>query len=85
MQARAEAMRAAKKAGISHSLEREESCRDRAPSDTQWRFDKFVEQLSRDEAVRAVPKAVGLSRSAVYRINDERADAWAALARWAAR
>ncbi|MBP1183716.1 hypothetical protein JOE48_005680 [Methylobacterium sp. PvR107] len=40
--------------------------------------------LDRGDAVGAVAKATGLSRQTVYRIRDNRVEAEAAVARWAA-
>lgn len=83
-QAQAEATKEAQKVGIAHAKDREDAYRGRKPSYTRAQFDDVVERLNRGEAVQAVAKATGLSRGTVYRIRDDRADAEAALARWAA-
>ncbi|CAA2105459.1 Putative DNA-invertase from lambdoid prophage Rac [Methylobacterium bullatum] len=83
-QAQAEATKEAQKAGIEHAKSFDEKYLGRKPSYTRKQFDDAVDALNRGEAVAAVAKATGLSRGTVYRIRDGRAEAEAALARWAA-
>lgn len=83
-QAQAEATKEAQKAGIAHAKGREDSYLGRKPSYTRVQLEDVVAGLDRGDAVAAIAKATGLSRQTVYRIRDDRAEAEAALARWAA-
>ncbi|KQT81085.1 recombinase family protein [Methylobacterium sp. Leaf466] len=83
-QAQAEAIKEAQKAGIEHAKGREDAYLGRKPSYTRDQFVEVVDRLNSGEAVQAVAKATGISRGTVYRIRDNRAEAEAALARWAA-
>ncbi|MHC2021379.1 recombinase family protein [Methylobacterium sp. CM6247] len=83
-QAQAEATKEAQKAGIEHAKGRDDAYLGRKPSYTRKQFDSVVDALNRGEAVAAIHKATGISRGTVYRIRDNRSQAEAALARWAA-
>lgn len=83
-QAQAEATKEAQKAGIQHAKEREDAYRGRKPSYTRAQFDEVVDRLNGGEAVQSIATSLELSRGTVYRIRDNRAEAEAALARWAA-
>ena len=83
-QAQAEATKEAQKAGIEHAKARDDAYLGRKPSYDREQFDAVVDALSRNDAVSAIAKATGLSRGTIYRIRDSRAEAEAALARWAA-
>lgn len=83
-QAQAEATKEAQLAGIAHAKARDDAYLGRKPSYSREQFQEVVSRLDQGEAVQAIAKATGLSRQAVYRIRDHRAEAEAALARWAA-
>ncbi|KQP08296.1 recombinase family protein [Methylobacterium sp. Leaf93] len=83
-QSQAEATKEAQKAGIEHAKSLDEKYLGRKPSYNREQFDAVVDALGRGEAVQAVAKATGISRGTIYRIRDNRAEAEAALARWAA-
>lgn len=83
-EAELEATREAQRAGIDHARGREDAYLGRKPSFTREQLDDVVARLGMGEAVQAISKATGLTRQTVYRIRDNRADAEAALARWAA-
>lgn len=83
-QAQTEATREAQKAGIAHARAREDAYLGRKPSYTRAQFNEVVTRLNGGEAVQAIAKATGITRQTVYRIRDHRADAEAALVRWAA-
>lgn len=83
-QAQAEATKEAQRAGIDHAKGRADAYRGRKPSFTRKQLDDVLVMLDRGEAVSAVSQVTGLSRQTVYRIRDDRAEAEAALARWAA-
>jgi putative DNA-invertase from lambdoid prophage Rac len=83
-QAQAEPTSEARRAGIAHARAKDpRSYRGRKPTFTRSQFDAVVAMLGKGtEGVSAIAKATGLSRQAVYRIKDERADMEAALAAW---
>ncbi|MCC0808277.1 recombinase family protein [Methylobacterium sp. W2] len=83
-QAQTEATKEAQKAGIEHAKGREDAYLGRKPSYTRKQFDSVVDAFNRGEAVAAIHKATGISRGTIYRIRDNRGQAEAALARWAA-
>lgn len=83
-QAQAEATKESQKAGIAHARERDDAYLGRKPSYSRDQFESVVSMLGMGEAVQAVAKSTGLSRGTIYRIRDNRAEAEAALARWAA-
>lgn len=83
-QAQAEATKEAQKAGIAYAKDREDAYLGRKPSYSRKDFDAVVARINNGEAVAAIHKATGISRGTIYRIRDHRAEAEAALARWAA-
>ncbi|MCJ2094667.1 recombinase family protein [Methylobacterium sp. J-072] len=83
-QAQAEATREAQKAGIAYAKERDDAYLGRKPSYSRSQFSDVVARLEMGEAVQAIAKATSLTRQTIYRIRDNRAEAEAALARWAA-
>lgn len=83
-QAQAEATKEAQTAGIAHAKAREDAYLGRKPSYTRGQFEDIVNRLDGGEAVQAIAKTTGISRGTIYRIRDNRAEAEAALARWAA-
>lgn len=83
-QAQAEATKEAQKAGIAHAKDRDDAYRGRKPSYTRAQLDEVIAGLDRGDAVAMIAKVTSLSRQTIYRIRDDRADAEAALARWAA-
>ncbi|KQP55050.1 recombinase family protein [Methylobacterium sp. Leaf108] len=83
-QAQAEATKEAQKAGIAHAKGREDAYRGRKPSFTREMFEEVVRRINNGETVQAIAKATGITRQTAYRIRDHRAEAEAALARWAA-
>jgi len=83
-QAQAEATKEAQRAGIDHAKSRADAYRGRKPSYTRAQLDDVISMLDRGESVSAIAHATGLSRQTIYRVRDDRAEAEAALARWAA-
>ncbi|MCJ2084739.1 recombinase family protein [Methylobacterium sp. E-005] len=83
-QAQAEATKEAQRAGIDHAKGREDAYLGRKPSYSAGQLADVVAGLDRGDAVAAIAKATGLSRQTVYRVRDNRVEAEAALARWAA-
>lgn len=83
-QAQAEATREAQRAGIAHARERTDAYRGRKPSYTRAQLDTVVAMLDQGESISAIAQVTGLSRQTIYRIKDDRAEAEAALSRWAA-
>lgn len=83
-QAQAEATREAQKAGIAHAKDREEAYRGRKPSYSRDQLAAVRDLLAQGTNVSTIAKETGLSRQAVYRIQENPAEAEAALARWAA-
>ncbi|TGD92495.1 recombinase family protein [Methylobacterium nonmethylotrophicum] len=83
-QAQAEATREAQRAGIAHAKAREDAYRGRKPSYTRAQLDVVRAQLAQGISVSAVARDAGLSRQTIYRIQEDPAEAEAALARWSA-
>ncbi|PXW57726.1 recombinase family protein [Methylobacterium sp. B4] len=83
-QAQAEATKEAQRAGIAHAKGRADAYRGRKPSYTRAQLDAVVAMLDQGESVSAIAQVTSLSRQTIYRIKDDRAEAEAALARWAA-
>ncbi|MGW5959351.1 recombinase family protein [Methylorubrum thiocyanatum] len=83
-QAQAEATKEAQKAGIAHAKDREEAYRGRKPSYSRDQLEAVRDLLAQGTNVSTIAKETGLSRQAVYRIQENPAEAEAALARWAA-
>lgn len=83
-QAQAEATREAQRAGIEHAKGRDDAYLGRKPSYTAGQLADVVAGLDRGDTVTAIAKATALSRQTIYRIRDNRIEAEAALARWAA-
>ena len=83
-QAQAEATKEAQRAGIEHAKERYDAYLGRKPSYSAAQLADVVAGLDRGDTVAAIAKATGLSRQTIYRIRDNRIEAEAALARWAA-
>jgi len=83
-QAQAEASSEARKAGIAHARATDPgSYRGRKPTFTRAQFDAVVAMLGKGtDGISAIAKVTGLSRQAIYRIRDDRADMEAALAAW---
>jgi DNA invertase Pin-like site-specific DNA recombinase len=84
-QAQAEATKAAQKAGIEHAKANDDvAYLGRKPSFSREQLDKVRNMLG-NHPISEIAKAAGLSRQAVYRIQDDPAGAESALATWAAR
>lgn len=83
-QAQAEATKEAQRAGIAHAKDREEAYRGRKPSYSRDQLQAVRDLLAQGTNVSTIAKETGLSRQAVYRIQENPAEAEAALARWAA-
>ncbi|MEZ0253477.1 MAG: recombinase family protein [Methylobacteriaceae bacterium] len=83
-QAQAEATKEAQKAGIAHAKDREEAYRGRKPSYSRDQLEAVRDLLAQGINVSTIAKETGLSRQAVYRIQENPVEAEAALARWAA-
>ncbi|WP_207546529.1 recombinase family protein [Methylobacterium indicum] len=83
-QAQAEATKEAQRAGIAHAKGRDDAYRGRKPSYTRIQFDIVRAQLTQGASVSAIARDTGLSRQTIYRIQEDPAEAEAALARWAA-
>ncbi|MHC2021338.1 helix-turn-helix domain-containing protein, partial [Methylobacterium sp. CM6247] len=83
-QAQAEATREAQKAGIAHAKGRDDAYLGRKPSYDRSKLDTVIAMLNRGDTVQGIAKATGISRGTIYRIRNNRVEAEAALARWAA-
>lgn len=83
-QAQAEATKEAQRAGIAHAKARDDAYRGRKPSYTRGHLDTVTAMLAQGAGVSAIARDTGLSRQTVYRIQDDPAEAEAALARWGA-
>jgi putative DNA-invertase from lambdoid prophage Rac len=82
-QAQAEATKAAQKAGIAYAKQQSDiKYKGRKPSYTRAQFDIVRAMLDQEQGVSAIAKAADLSRQAVYRIEQDRAAAEAALTTW---
>lgn len=83
-QAQAEARKEAQRAGIDHAKGREDAYLGRKPSYTRAQLDDVIAGLDRGDTVAAIAKVTKLSRQTIYRISEDRAEAEAIVARWAA-
>jgi putative DNA-invertase from lambdoid prophage Rac len=83
-EAQAEATKQAQRAGIAHARANEGAAkyRGRQPSYTRRDLATVDGMLAAGATVTAVAEATGLSRQAIYRIRDTRAEVQAALAKW---
>ena len=81
-QAQVEASREAQKAGIEHARARTDAYLGRKPSYNRVQFQAVVSLLDQGNGISGIAKETGLSRQAIYRIRDDRAEAEAVLARW---
>ena len=83
-QATAEAIKEAQRGGIAlaKANQSETKYKGRKPSYSRAQFDAVVAMLEREAGISAIADATNLSRQAVYRIRDERADAEASLVSW---
>ena len=81
-QAQAEATKAAQEAGIAHAKGRETAYRGRKPSFTRQQLTTVRDMLGQGAGVSAIAKATGLSRQAIYRIEEKPVEAEAMLASW---
>ncbi|TGD95863.1 recombinase family protein [Methylobacterium nonmethylotrophicum] len=84
-QAQTEATKEAQRAGIAHAKARDDAYRGRKPSYSRAQLDIVRAQLVQGVGVSAIARDTGLSRGAIYRIQEDPADAEAALARWGVR
>ena len=84
-QAQAEATKAAQRAGIAHAKAQEGAIayRGRRPTFSRKDVGTVDAMLAVGSSVSAIAEVTGLSRQTVYRIRDDRAEAEAALLRWA--
>ncbi|MDD2872273.1 MAG: recombinase family protein [Azoarcus sp.] len=80
-QAQAEATKEAQKAGIEHAKELG-AFKGRKPSFGRVQLDTVLSMLANKDGVQAIATATGLSRAAVYRIQEDPAKAHAALDAW---
>ena len=88
-QAQAEATKAAQRAGVAHAQANgarsgSKAYRGRKPSFNRQHVETVDTMLGNGSSVSAVAEATGLTRQTIYRIRDNRAEAEAALAAWAA-
>ncbi|SFU53517.1 Site-specific DNA recombinase [Methylobacterium sp. 174MFSha1.1] len=83
-QAQAEASKEAQRAGIAHAKGRDDAYRGRKPSYSRAQLEAVRAQLAQGASVSAIARDTGLSRQTVYRIQEDPAEAEAALARWSA-
>lgn len=84
-QATAEAIKEAQRGGIAlaKANQSETKYKSRKPSYSRAQFNVVVTMLQQEAGISAIADATNLSRQAVYRIRDERADAEASLVSWA--
>ena len=84
-EAELEATRDAQRAGIDHARAQADQTayRGRKPSYSRDQLTMVRDMLGQGAAIAAVAKATGLSRQAIYRMQDNPAEAEAALVRWA--
>jgi putative DNA-invertase from lambdoid prophage Rac len=80
----AEAIKEAQRGGIAlaKANQSENKYRGRKPSYSRSQFNAVVAMLEQEAGISAITDATNLSRQAVYRIRDERADAEASLVSW---
>jgi DNA invertase Pin-like site-specific DNA recombinase len=81
-QAQAEATKAAQRAGIDANKANATKYRGKKPSYDREAFDRVTDMLGQGAGASAISKETGLSRQAVLRIRDHRAEAEMALAKW---
>ena len=83
-QAQAEATKDAQRAGIAHAKDRVEASpyRGRKPSFDRAKLQVVRDMLAQGAGVSLISKATGLSRQAIYRIQDDFAGAEASLVSW---
>jgi putative DNA-invertase from lambdoid prophage Rac len=83
-QAQAEATKEAQRAGIAHARANEGDIayRGRKPSFSREDLSNVDAMLASGATISAIAKETGLSRQAIYRIRDTRAEVQAALAKW---
>jgi DNA invertase Pin-like site-specific DNA recombinase len=81
-QAQAEATKAAQRAGIDANKANATKYRGTKPSYDREAFDRVTDMLGQGAGASAISKETGLSRQAVLRIRDHRAEAEMALAKW---
>jgi DNA invertase Pin-like site-specific DNA recombinase len=81
-QAQAEATKEAQRAGIEANKGDAAKYRGKKPSYDRATFGKVTDMLGRDAGASIIARETGLSRQAILRIRDHRAEAEAALARW---
>lgn len=80
-QAQAEANKEAQKAGIAYA-KGNGAFKGRKPSYSRGQLDTVVSMLEMDSSVQAVSQFTGLSRAAIYRIQESPAKAYATLDIW---
>ncbi len=80
-QAQAEATKEAQMAGIAHAKEHG-AFRGRKPSYTRRQLEQVTAQLEAKESIQSISKAAGLSRAAIYRIQESPAKAFTSLEAW---
>ena len=88
-QAQAEAIKEAQRAGVTHARangtkDGAKAYKGRKPSFTRQHLDTVADMLAIGAGIAAIATATGLTRQTVYRIRDNRVEAEAALAAWAA-
>jgi DNA invertase Pin-like site-specific DNA recombinase len=82
-QAQAEATKEAQKAGIALAkAQKQKVYRGRKPTFTRAQFQAVRDLLAQEAGVSAIAKSTGVSRQAIYRIQDDPVAAVAALERW---
>jgi DNA invertase Pin-like site-specific DNA recombinase len=82
-EAQAEATREAQRAGIAHAKAHEpRSYRGRKPSFDRAQLDVIRNMLAQDASPTVIAEATGVSRQAVYRVQDDPMKAEAMLAEW---
>jgi DNA invertase Pin-like site-specific DNA recombinase len=80
-QAQAEATKEAQKAGIEHAKAKGQYL-GRKPSYNRDQFQMVKNMLNQESGISTIAKATGLSRQTIYRINEDRIAAEAALVEW---
>ena len=80
-QAQAEATKEAQMAGIAHAKEHG-AFKGRKPSYTRQQLEQVTAQLQAKASVQAIANDTGLSRAAIYRIQEDPAKAFTALEAW---
>lgn len=80
-QAQAEATKEAQMAGIAYAKENG-AFKGRKPSYTRKQLEIVTAQLEANESIQSISKTTGLSRSAIYRIQENPAKAFSSLETW---